>query len=70
LKYLLSLFLYVSGCANAPTYYGQRVIIISGTYKGIKGILKSDCSWFENYKVILDNKVTECFRPWEMERIN
>jgi uncharacterized protein YceK len=70
---LICAALMLSGCAsfitNKPTAYGQRVTIIGGLYKGKTGILRDDCSWFENYRIELDDGGRRvCVRIWDLER--
>jgi hypothetical protein len=52
-----------------PTSYNQYVEIINGPYKGERGILVGDCSWFENYKIKLHSGGYACARTWQLEKI-
>lgn len=65
-KIILILIIFISGCVNMPTRYGDSVIIKSGPYKGYIGRLVGDCSGFEKYKVRVKEKYI-CLRAWEME---
>lgn len=67
MRYLL-LLLFLTGCANMPTAYGDRVKIVSGLYAGSSGRLSGDCSGFENYRVELNNGKVICARSWQMEK--
>lgn len=64
---ILIICIFLSGCANLPTYYGQYVQITDGPYKGRTGKLIGDCSWFENYKVRLNTGKDVCIKSWNMK---
>lgn len=66
----LLILVFLTGCSTlTPNGYNQRVWIIKGLYRGERGILTGDCSGFENYKIILDDKRIICAKIWDMERI-
>ena len=68
---LLLLILATTGCASTwPNRYHESVRINSGAYKGERGEIVGDCSWFENYKVrlLFDSKIV-CVKIWQMEAI-
>lgn len=67
-KLILAIIIFISGCTNMPTRYGDTVIIKSGIYKNHIGKLVGDCSGFENYKVRVKERYI-CLRAWDMEVI-
>lgn len=61
--------LFLTGCTNMPTRYGDSVIIKSGPYKGQIGRLVGDCSGFEKYKVRIKWSKDVCIKVWDLEVI-